>query len=78
MIEFVMSFLLALPVVGITVLCFVFGYDIIAKYVKDEPKPRKHKKHGVRCNMCEFCNGRKKKVENGYTYGRAYIQPFCY
>lgn len=24
--------------------------------------------------MCEFCNGKKKKIENGYTYGNAYIK----
>lgn len=28
--------------------------------------------------MCEFCNGKKKKIENGYTYGRAYIESTSY
>lgn len=32
--------------------------------------------------MCEFCNGKKKKIENGYTYGIAYIEStnygYCY
>lgn len=28
--------------------------------------------------MCEFCDGRKKKIENGYTYGRAYIESTNY
>lgn len=28
--------------------------------------------------MCEFCDGRKKKIENGYTYGRAYIKSTNY
>lgn len=23
--------------------------------------------------MCEFCDGREKKIENGFTYGNAYI-----
>lgn len=33
-------------------------------------------------DMCEFCNGKKKKIENGYTYGNAYIKStnygYCY
>lgn len=32
--------------------------------------------------MCDFCNGKKKKIENGYTYGNAYIKStnygYCY
>lgn len=40
------------------------------------------KNMGLRCNMCEFCNDKKKKIENGYTYGRAYIKStnygYCY
>ena len=32
--------------------------------------------------MCEFCDGREKRIENGYTYGRAYIEStnygYCY
>lgn len=28
--------------------------------------------------MCKFCNGEKKKIENGYTYGRAYIESTNY
>ena len=23
--------------------------------------------------MCEFCNGKRQKIENGYTYGNAMI-----
>lgn len=24
-------------------------------------------------NMCEFCDGREKRIENGFTYGNAHI-----
>ena len=24
-------------------------------------------------NMCEFCDGKEKRIENGFTYGNAYI-----
>lgn len=34
--------------------------------------------YGGRSDMCEFCNGKKKKIENGYTYGRAYIESTNY
>ena len=23
--------------------------------------------------MCEFCDGKEKRIENGFTYGNAYI-----
>lgn len=34
--------------------------------------------YGGRSDMCEFCNGKKKKIENGYTYGIAYIESTNY
>lgn len=24
-------------------------------------------------NMCKFCDGKEKRIENGFTYGNAYI-----
>lgn len=27
----------------------------------------------LRCDMCEFCDGREKRIENGFTYGNAHI-----
>lgn len=29
--------------------------------------------YGGRSNMCEFCDGKQKRIENGYTYGTAKI-----
>jgi len=27
--------------------------------------------------MCEFCDGKEKRIENGFTYGNAYITKNC-
>lgn len=43
MIEFALFLLLVLPAVSVTVLCFAVAYDILAKYVKDEPEAQKRR-----------------------------------
>ena len=27
--------------------------------------------------MCEFCDGKEERIENGFTYGNAYITKNC-
>ena len=28
--------------------------------------------------MCKFCDGKNERIENGYTYGNAYIKSYRY
>lgn len=43
--EFICLFITILIIISLSTLCFAIVYDTSVKYVKNEPKPQKRKKH---------------------------------
>lgn len=43
--EFICLFITILIIISMSALCFTIVYDTSVKYVKNEPKPQKRKKH---------------------------------